>query len=1447
LSCVLIAAAFLVSFPGCSGFDSFREFQQNDSFDYKMFDILDDYPSLYSLVESLDQYVVNDILGVAVGERTDEYIANTNARNAVLSDSRRPVQKSLQKYRDILERIINQDHVVEERMKPSNHAAQLYSLIDLVRDADLGLEHDIVTLLRTKNNYMLDTYDAAYLSKLTDNEIEDMDDPATAASILLEQKTDAKTSLLGDYNIWLDSGGNVCATFEDSVEDGVTDTGLGNLVRARMANFIALNRIIRDDTLKNTVFDLIREYGKLATSEIGGTGKKMPDIIKEMLLNTESYFTIGGSKYESVADSLGGVTFKVYGGSTDVNHADNQHVFSNAEMRQLSLSSNPSSWQMFIRSDRPQGSMIDSVDPTLKVTDGNYENKANRNYFLEKLLLNLRNIGFNPENEHLEESIYDLIRFDLHGRDRKEDSSAWSVAFLESLLFLSGAAQNSGWTDGGNTSERGDTMSNGDPEALDTHGHGSSTEVLSMNDALFSMGVQTTVALGCIPASIYDSAFGSKSRTYRSRNSFTFADKDGYRFQYDQNYPLQSFMSGMCAGEMGLPGGGNPNGSAPGNNGYRPYTADSIGDRNMARWTYYNVIRACWHGEGPYYYAPADAPTVTADLDGTGSKTWHVYYRPNGLIYAYVHKANPSDPSSWTYLAPADGHDAEDSGTSVVGDGRGRRQRTNRFRHSWYSDYYLAQLEIFDFWDLNPFDGDVAVLRHSYIAPRNDGVNNSTAEGDSVDPGRFVFHEILQPEDNDTRECASLIEAIYRNFVWCMNEKKYGVVIPMSLYATLDISGAGFKIVESNGTLGLTSARRYFDDSSRNHVWIRQGTNGGISTIPGDYRQSIYWRKGWDGLGLVPLDLDKAWTSTLWGTSSPPVVAHNAPAITRFAFPRFSKTLNVTHGGSSQDVNFTVAMGSGPRWFQASESDPNWNRRNGLLPVFVALLSTIWDYQDRNFTDSSNREESLRRFQRFAQNLVTMITPRFYYIRNGSNAADFMHGTWIPRIRGNGDTSGMPHAKKMHYNSWEIAGSAGHHVDGIGEIRSHQDWWFGGMAQRSFYQPEAMRTLINRLYDSDISDGASPDNRCDGMLALITEYDVDAPRRSSNETNTRVVTKVFNILMRLADPAFDDPPGIDYAANDYDETWETWGARRQILYALEQSATGVKSTEGHIARLIREKPPWGIHYPSWVYVTGTAKDGNGEWTSYTGGRDCDLVLDEGLRLSVGWDDKSDDPDNDPNVGLGLAAIDEWDADDWEIFTKKMDMAAELSSDNGVTGGKYNVTELTIEVINQFLEKINPTNEQIKALVHTKGIINAYHDGSTWQYPDDLRLLGTEYAKAKLEIGYGTEYTGSVFTRELLIGGGLFEYILTTMDCDYSSEEIITDLYRFLGDPLISDENSQFWTDVVDMSAGQIELLEQSRLTEEFQHMENRGFQYNGPMTNPYDIDYYGDIGRVFTR
>ena len=1318
-------------------------------------------------------------------------------------------------------------------------------------------------------------------------------------------ETLGKLFLQADYTIWLDGGINgTLITNRESIDPSSDyDTGLGNAVDGANALLMALTSITRDENVREDLYDIIRECGNIFSIKLNTPGgEKAPkDIFKTLIETAEDFFTVGGSKHGEQS-----VGIPLYNGNPN-----DANVFSNSELTRLLLTMQIGNLGLFARSDRPE-SLISSVDPFESTSSPEYESSGHKNYLLDKFIKNLAYIGFDPESANIEESIYDLIRFDTYGRDRKT-SNAYPTSYLEQFLFLSAASQAGGWNDGG---QNGEITDDGDPNR--EHGHGISVEHVTFNDSLFAMGGSETCG-----NNTYGLAFDNlRSRISRSaKTRFTYGQRSNFQFGYTQNWPAQKFMSGYSQGDVGIPTGGNPNGGAYNSNDdiYEPFTPDGFGDTNMSRYTLYWMVRACWNGEGPYYYDPAKAgnqvETVTfntASLDrvevfqhaiyegysaklktgnydlaalrslGIGNddlssikvptglkvtayqndnyggsswvftsdesnlsnrgcndaisslkvertssakdRTFNVYYRPNGKVYMLKSIDEP-----YLYLYPADGDDKEvnwnvdnaaDLSTYYLGKGISGRtyERWNRYRAKWYSDFYMIQVvdDLFNKW---------------YITPEKIAVGSS--ERDSLEAGRFVFNELIS-EDDPNRACASHEEAIFRNYQWVMTEKKFAIVVPLALTG-LSLAHAGvFQVVEGNGIAGLTSARKY---ASNADYWAIAGNTDNTSPWPGDYRICM---KNFKGDTII--SYETVWGSMANGTVNPPLVAHNAPGVFRFGFPRYYQA------GENNDKNH-YALGSrrisDPNSnYGFSVGDDRWNKRNTLLPLIITMLGTVLDHQNKNFADKANRDTTLSRLKKFTETMMIPILPRFYY-RYSKGGTETTVNTWVPRINGGTVTNpnygytnpdNMPHHRRIHIRS--------HEVD------SDRSYW-GGWKQRNFYQPMAMRTPLNLLIDSDVT---SPDGHCDGVLALLTEYDVSRPRGTDNNPKTRLITKALKLLMKLSDEKFNDPPGLDYSSANFDSSYPTWGARRKLFYALEQIVSSMKFTKTKVVDILG-RPPKNITHSSWMFATGVDTDGDGHFDSFSGIRPEDIIIDKSLHSLIGHNKTS------TVQGTGLAAYpDERDISDpnfegksWNLFNDTISRLGELLSNNGTTKGNYNVMEDVINIVDKCLAKVNPTEEQIKALVHTIGISATYYDGN-WIYPDDVKTIITEYLPLMLEISANNpDFTqgenmrmAALLSSDFMRPGGFADYIVHTAETDYSAREIIEDLYRFLSDPLISDIHSQLWDDLIEMNEGMLESMSRSMDNAGWEIYDKLGFQYNGPNGEVY-FDIFGNLGKVFSR
>ena len=582
------------------------DFQANKATDYKLFNLLDDYPSLYDIVNHLDQTTVNLHLADVVNERMDEYIVNSQDTNRLIGHDQRPVQKTLQKVRNILNRIINQDYVDYHTPDPeTTHAGDLFQFIDAVRALDLNISDDFLSIVRKTGKYELDTHDALTVKNLLVDNIDLMLDNDLKDELDSNFEAIGKLLIQADYNIWLAGGpaGTLVQNRGDINTASDYNTGLGNAVQGVNALLMALNSIARDENVRDDLYDVIREVGNLLGSTITTAGgpKGPKEIFANIITTAEDYFTVGGANHGDQS-----VGIPLYNGNPE-----STTTYANAELTRLLLAMQVGNLGLLVRADRPE-SLISTVDPTKNISDPEYNSPVNKNYVLDRLIKNLKYIEFDPDAANIEETIYDLIRFDTYGRDRKT-SGAYATSYLEQFLFLSAASQAGGWNDGG---QNGEISDSNDPSR--GHGHGMSVEHVTFNDSLFAMGGQKSSG-----NDTYSLAFGENlNRVSRSaKTRFLYGQRSSYRFGYTPNWPAQKFMSGASHGDVGIPGGGNPDGGAyPSHDQYAPFTPDGFGDTNMSRYTLYWMVRGCWNGEGPYYYDPEKAgksvETVTFNAAG---------------------------------------------------------------------------------------------------------------------------------------------------------------------------------------------------------------------------------------------------------------------------------------------------------------------------------------------------------------------------------------------------------------------------------------------------------------------------------------------------------------------------------------------------------------------------------------------------------------------------------------------------------------------------------------------------------------------------------------------------------------------------------------------------------------------------------------------------------------
>lgn len=650
---VIISSFFLFS---CAEED-FTDFQENEyQDDTNLFELFDDQASLKQMWNSID------------GKEASEYISDQNRQNkpallgtleavvTLLEDSAKPVQGVMLDIQKILDMLIDIDpDIVYYYPNPDTDVSRFYdgttasgydtdffAGIDAVSSGPGSLGRAVVAISGAATSYLVDEKDAGEMKDFMDEIIDKIQHPDFKQDFIDINETLSELLMKGHYPLYVRADDSIVENSNEiDTGSGHINTGLGNIVQGLHALITGATRIGSGKKLdRSKLYGLIMDiHNSIIDSKV--------DMYKALITNIETHLTRGGDVYENDAD------YKT----------DDTTIFSDAELGKSLKDTAANLLALMVREDR-EGALLHD------------ETFTSKRYTLERLLEKLSDLGIDWENAGLEESLYDLLRHDIFGRDRVNDADAYAASHLETLLFTTAVTANLGFAHGGFTNEfgarsdvtaiLGSAFTPGRYEEVnDYHGHGNAAE-FSLNDALFSLTSKPTATLGTYELAFENEAtFDRSNRNFRSIRPYstTSNEHESYKFYFDMDFGVLRFLAGASTGDYGrdyTDGGGNRDtGAGATKNSYIPYSPDGIvkTDKGMSMmaWTTGWVARACFDGEGPYYYADPNADTETID-----TKTYYKYLRPNGKTYAYVHKPDTSDSSTWDYIYPAEGDDPKD-------------------------------------------------------------------------------------------------------------------------------------------------------------------------------------------------------------------------------------------------------------------------------------------------------------------------------------------------------------------------------------------------------------------------------------------------------------------------------------------------------------------------------------------------------------------------------------------------------------------------------------------------------------------------------------------------------------------------------------------------------------------------------------------------------------------
>ncbi|MDY6932990.1 MAG: hypothetical protein SVZ03_02050 [Spirochaetota bacterium] len=653
----LVLLLFII-FVSCSNED-LPYFQKNDPEpEFRLFNLLDDWPALRSMFNPIDQRTFNKLLA----ESLDDYLNETKdvvyLVDDLLTSKEHPVADTISNVRNLVNQIIQQDKLDRDplyshrdSLSESYYADGFYNLVDKISDNKLGLSENLINIAQKVISYIKNTYQGEELEEIMSDLVDFLrsDEPylwRDGESTLTEDL--GKLLLQANENVWLDSEGKIIADRDQIRNAGEIDTGCGNAARGFDTLMIAVNAMMKDDKLREDIFIILREVGKFFSAEV--QGKKFKHVMQDLITNVKKYLTPGGEEYEKWEEYVW-PNFNPYSGyGKDENNefTDNKHrIYADGQLKNT-LNYIFSSLQcIFIRAGR-EGAVL-------------YDTYKEKTYFLEifsKYLQTIEENPFDPKElfHHVEESFYDHCRFDMGVRDRlktgsydvnnydpgREPSPMSNLESIFTLLFGTGVT--AGWA-----------TANGKAEGIDTgelvnhpsqyYGNLRAHGFLTLGNAFNGFGLNYLLGINPFEIIFTDDI---KDHLYRSTFYFDREERDNYRFHFDKEYGFLSFLSGIpMVKDSGFPDGGGPlydeNGE-PVLNGYRAYSGVGLANNDFLGWLLGVLVHDIMYGTGPFYNIRKEK------RDGD----IYTYYRTNGDIYAHVIKPNPDDASTWDYIYPVD-------------------------------------------------------------------------------------------------------------------------------------------------------------------------------------------------------------------------------------------------------------------------------------------------------------------------------------------------------------------------------------------------------------------------------------------------------------------------------------------------------------------------------------------------------------------------------------------------------------------------------------------------------------------------------------------------------------------------------------------------------------------------------------------------------------------------
>ncbi len=1443
LSIIPILGLLLFS-VSCSE-DDLGDFQKNEPDpEFALFTLLDAYPALRNAFNKINAYEFNDRMCAALNSYPDEVKTVLAIVSNMLTESDTDVVKC---YRGIISRILHQDDLDkdENRNREFSYEDAYYSwsnnidsAIDTNTNERLNLIKPLLGIARKLFGYVNYKYEGEELEKVMED-------------LFIFLRDDEGTNFGSVQRLIMDEiFGKLYMQADSSIIVDDVDTGLGNGIKGRDASLSGQYDEMMDPAFREVYFDLLREIGNISSASVKGIDgeKKSNEVLKELFCNLENYFTPGDEDDINVFD-----TDPRYKNNTKDDYVD-------ANLKDIVREFFIMVQQLAKRADKPGAIIAYNNEPISIITKfvdvlKRLELDPDGSYLDERIY----------DAFHFDVWGRDRRKTGTGGISEEPFHSS----YLEYSSLVMNLGHNSGWRDGGITGEFDSSDPNYRHGHGEFVGSFTLNDIVcSMKTKKLGLPNMPLVGIYDLSLKAEDGhkIFRSSSPfSVEERNNYKFFFDQNYPV-YMLTFTPFSGDFGVPWG--GNPDGGDGQ-SIEYTNSYRPYSPSGSGETDAESYIVTMFCRSAWWGEGPYYskngmikegdvytyYRPnGKIYTQVTKPDLNDDETWSYYYPCDGgndvegevddegnpypegqrerINNRYHEKANsdyflfemPNPVESWGELF---GRIIDASDAIIPG-----------LREFFENILGIELGGEDDNWYVTPSDMVEGADEMS------DNVKGLLAT-DVTSANRFVFQELV-PEKSKDRECDTNIEAYFRNLNWFCTERKVGMVLPLYINVALEgdtikalIQGffdawgienesiaeffgiqfdelldgtsiaqlVGYFGTECNGIAGLSEARAFtFTNSdgdviyNTNGAWKKKSEEEGElyygpSYIPGDYRVFLRYKSDFLLKAIAPLAMflngvfegnlasmllnppDGILSEMLWklfigdGTAYPGVVAHAMPAIYRMAFP-----LSV-HPETGERIGYigsrkgNLVPEDHPDWgFKANDDDLNWKNRGGLAITLLPLTIALRDYcgqpisKDEYYTrgeywKTCSTMSSVKAFSEIVT--PAALKPVMYYHEGDENS--YAQKTWLPRLIDDHSvflrTSDVPDSPpgQAGHNSWE---------------------------EKAYYQPAKVLNVFSMMMDSDRF-GDNP-KRCDGMFPLISGYDVDRPKGPDNPPNTRLLSRLFKLILVFADKKFDER-SANYDENDY----KTWSTREKMRYGLEQITTSMKCQKTAYMKKTEDGPK-GAWYPDILKMPDH------------------MFTDNSRNMDVSFDKILDELIGSNETGHGIAVFPDTrpNPEDWDNFYKFTDAFAELLSNKGETEGKFNILEDLISLIDKLNTQVDTTDFENTGFRHTVGsLFTEYNqEEGIWEYPDIVIHMVTHTLPEVLEFfkGYYKEFF--IITESLLKDDGFAEFLIYTLDSDYSAREVAEQIVVFLESDLIANNDSAFWSDLAEMLTAFSDLI-----------------------------------------